>query len=226
MEQPIIFSGAEVRAYLEGRKSQIRQAWRIQPTHGDESFVTLREDAEHRLVAWWPAESEFDSYEVHCPYRVGAKLWVRETFWQDARDGMICIDSTRIFMMPPNLNQQIRMRYQGTANPDMLRLETNPNWHKKPSIFMPRWASRILTGPILSIRVERLQEISGRDAYAEGVIISHDAIPVGLTWDETVGSVAIPAYQRLWDSLHPKHDRWADSPWVWRIEFPKYKGRD
>ena len=71
----------------------------------------------------------------------------------------------------------------------------------RPSIHMPRWASRI-TLKIVSVRVERVQEISRADEIAEGT-------PDGMFFD------------CLWDSINAKRAPWSSNPWVWVIEFRK-----
>ncbi len=83
----------------------------------------------------------------------------------------------------------------------------------RPSIFMPRWASR-LTLRITSVRVERLQDISEEDAVAEGC--TH----TGLNSNGTLVSAdeiesAREQFARLWDGINGKRAPWASSPWVW-----------
>jgi hypothetical protein len=81
----------------------------------------------------------------------------------------------------------------------------------KPSIFMPRWASRI-TLEITEVRVERLQEISEEDARAEGVRPVNEQV-------ELLGEYRI-GYVKLWDSLNAKRGLgWDKNPWVWAIAF-------
>jgi len=73
-----------------------------------------------------------------------------------------------------------------------------------PSIFMPRWASR-LTLKVTDVRVERVQDITESDAIAEGIKI-----------DDVAWTDPRAAYKRLWDSIS---NNWGDNPWVWVVEF-------
>jgi hypothetical protein len=127
------------------------------------------------------------STPIACPFgQVGDQLWVRETFC-DATDGL-----------------HGRVLYRATG-------DTACKW--KPSIFMPRAASRI-TLEITSVRVERLQNISEADALAEGVEPLSDP-----------GAVFAPAksaYCDLWESINGKGS-WFSNPLVWVIEFTKMK---
>lgn len=123
-----------------------------------------------------------------CPYgAAGDRLWVRETW------------------MPHDTDDSRNIRYR--ADGDVAN--TNLPW--KPSIFMPRWASRI-TLEVVGVRVERLQEITNADAVAEGV-------------DPGMGfcDFSIPhhreAFERLWDEINGKRAPWASNPLVWRVEF-------
>ena len=89
----------------------------------------------------------------------------------------------------------------------------------RPSIFMPRWASRI-TLEVVSVRVERLQEISDEDVLAEGIERPGHGYPVGLPL-VPIHTFPVPrvAFTRLWDSLAKPGAEWASNPWVWVIDF-------
>ena len=84
----------------------------------------------------------------------------------------------------------------------------------RPSIFMPRWASRI-TLKITGVRVEKLQEILVQNILSEGVppiICDEDA------------SEMYEAFADLWDSINAKRGySWDSNPWVWVIEFEMVK---
>lgn len=90
----------------------------------------------------------------------------------------------------------------------------------KPSIHMPRWASRI-TLEIVNVRVERIQEISYADSLAEG-IQSDEMFLTGKTPYRN-------HFKELWDSINdkrgPKEDpgaySWDRNPWVWVIKFKR-----
>lgn len=120
-----------------------------------------------------------------CPYgEKGDGLWVRET-WGPYEGGVIyrCDES-------PN------------CKPD------GGAW--KPSIFMPRWASRI-TLEITDVRLERLQEISELDARSEGV-------------NPYSCETALEQFPKLWDSINAKRGyRWETNPWCWCISFNRVK---
>ena len=79
---------------------------------------------------------------------------------------------------------------------------------------MPRWASRI-TLKIAEVRVERLNDISERDAIAEGC---HVGIGAG-NWRN-----ARHQYEELWDSINAKKHPWASNPWVWALTFRRVSG--
>jgi len=123
-------------------------------------------------------------------YEVGDRLWVREAFSYDRLD--IDKDGT----LPP--------WYWADGNPE------NGDWTKpKPSIHMPRWASRI-TLEVTAVKVERLQDISEEDAKAEGV-----AKPILPHWPERPYA---SAFRGLWSDINGK-TAWLDNPWVVAISF-------
>jgi len=96
--------------------------------------------------------------------------------------------------------------YISSCSPEVLKL--------KPSIFMPRWASRIDL-EITGVRVERIQNITEEDAKAEGCEIGHE-----LTDDSPF--FARESFQKLWDSINAKRGYgWEKNNWVWIISFKK-----
>ena len=114
--------------------------------------------------------------------------------------------------MPPRLiPQDARIHYAATEDRGGLL------W--RPSIHMPRWASRI-TLEVTGVRVERLQDISEADAYAEG-IEQTDFIEEAEHQEPATG--APPgryAYRALWESINGP-DSWTANPWVWAVEFKR-----
>ena len=85
-----------------------------------------------------------------------------------------------------------------------------------PSIYMPRWASRI-TLEITNVRVQRIQEIGEEEIIAEGVSTT-------LRESEAVFDLA-HKWRTLWDSINGKRHAWSSNPWVWAITFKKMESR-
>lgn len=78
-----------------------------------------------------------------------------------------------------------------------------------PSIFMPRWASRLLLD-VLGIRVERVQDIDEYDAVSEGVSIGEGQ------------NSTIDTFRELWDSINAQRGfGWDKNPWVWVVDFKR-----
>lgn len=144
-----------------------------------------------------------------CPFSVGQMLWVRETFvlGYDANpptDG-------RPFQIVDHLGGCAVPHYRATepdvnyCGEDQDSFDDRTRW--TPSIYMPRWASRIIL-EITDVRLERLQDISEADVIAEGV-----------------GSLSNPhrspkeSFRELWDSLHGKAHPWLSNPMVFCITF-------
>jgi len=87
-------------------------------------------------------------------------------------------------------------------------------------LFMPRWASRI-TRDITDVRVERVQDISEADAWAEGISASQAA---DYYYD---GPQPVGAFAELWDSINAKRGYgWTANPWVSAITFAVAKEGD
>lgn len=203
-EQGILFSAPMVRAILANTKTQTRRGiagargafWERSYTGTVErdGVLRLREGADGTIVRGSP--------EVRCRYgAVGHRLWVKET-WRvdDPSTGEIG------YRASPGALGSSASRMHDTSD-----AEWWAHWSKRsaggrwqPSIYMPRWASRILL-EIVSVRVERLQDISEDDARAEGV--------------EDGGADPREAYRNLWDQLNGERAgfAWRDNPWVWVV---------
>lgn len=221
-ERPILFSAPMVRAILEGRKTMTRRA--VKNTIA-ESWLGVGDPGNG-------FSPEFVALpENHlCPYgQPGDRLWVRETWRVGAWDsdyGRIAVDyaaSPELGKTPwldvPDDDVFVRLWEQSTddAMKANLPLDEEGSYHWepgkaptrwRPSIFMPRWASRI-TLEIKNVRVERLNEISDDDAMAEGV--EH-------FWSTPRPAVA--NFWRLWESINGPGS-WDANPWVWVIEFKR-----
>lgn len=197
-ERPILFSAPMVRALLAGTKTQTRRVARTENTMGRVSILALRQGKKHAPVYLLPEHKA--EAAACCPYgQPGDRLWVREA-WFDAASAL---HSCVLYRASDD--------HQGNA----------VTW--RPSIHMPRWASRI-TLEITSVRVEPLQAISDADCIAEGIERYSD----GCGWkrgalqgdQNLVDRTAFPrlAYQSIWESIHGP-DSWAANPWVWVVEF-------
>lgn len=142
-------------------------------------------------------------YIKHCQYQPGMTLWVRET-WREEK---------RIVDPAATLVHYLADDMELWKNGIVLPFDWSRQKVKRPSIHMPRWASR-LTLEIVSVRVERVQDISEEDAKAEGVTTEMAARPTDISW----------SYQRafayLWNSINTKPEySWESNPWVWAITF-------
>ena len=109
----------------------------------------------------------------------------------------------------------------GRYGPYYLATESAPDTlHWKPSIHMPRWASRI-TLEVTGVRVERLQDISEADAIAEGVTgVSSGGVTLFTTTGVNCFQAAKDAYAALWELINGPGS-WDANPWVWVVEFKR-----
>ncbi|MDE2104927.1 MAG: hypothetical protein KGL39_47255 [Patescibacteria group bacterium] len=190
-ERPILFSAPMVRAILEGRKTQTRRV--VKTKH----LKWLDEIGLNFLDGKWNQRP--------LPYgQTGDRLWVRETwFCNDYRV------QKGPYLKPDDFDVDSEREtgglvYLADGLPCWEGEEHEITW--KPSIHMPRWASRI-TLEVTGVRVERLQDISDIDAMAEG------ATQIG----DCEGAF-VAGFKRIWESINSPSS-WAANPWVWVIEF-------
>lgn len=223
-ERPILFSCEMVRAILDGRKTQTRRV------------VTDR--VLNKCMPSRHPSFAFDAVTL-CPYGVpGDRLWVRETWkcswWGEGEPERIAYKAggkTQEIRYAESVSYDLwseRMAEGGAddlekagwkvgeddifRHEDCNRVAANDlRW--RPSIVMPRWASRI-TLEVTDVRVERLQDISEGDVWAEGAIESGE-------FEE--GYSAVGFFRELWESINGEGS-WDANPWVWVIDFEEVKG--
>jgi len=211
-ERPILFSAPMVRALLAGTKTQTRRVVKMKPHHQIEE----RDDGTP-----WPwmhdGERNADSW-LACPYgQPGDRLWVRET-WQGPLLQEFEIDADPDWHYASHLHQYQNPEHceyaaDGGPKPEYTDADDVMRQGWRPSIHMPRWASRI-TLEVTGVRVERLQGISEADAIAEGVRNSLH-LPGGRFAREN--------FEHLWWTINGDGS-WESNPWVWVIEFKRVEG--
>ncbi|HEY3347148.1 MAG TPA: hypothetical protein VGK71_05950 [Nitrospirota bacterium] len=228
-ERPIPYSGPMVRAKLDGRKTQTRRV--VKNPERLNGLMNYGEEAD------W------------CPYgKPGDRLWVREAWrigaW-NIDDQVIAVDyladnySRREWLQVEDDEMFERYMIQSTEDCEAAGLvfsefdgeigyyhwePGNSPCRKRQGRFMPRFASRMLD-EVVSVRVERLQDISEEDAIAEGIEFRngfylggiHDKKGTLKCWN-----TAKEAYAALWESINGPGS-WAANPWVWVVEFREVK---
>lgn len=199
--------GRSVRAILDVRKTQTRRPVKPQPSLNPIShdYATHAEIGGDGALYFYGDRGW--SRPVRCPYGApGDRLWVRETFglWDTE---------------PSDGPERAHVFYRAT--------EDGPRFQRwRPSIFMPRWASR-LTLELTSVRVERVQAISEADAIAEGV--GHEFV-MNAGWPDyrhiengvctLTQDTPEASFGTAWDSMHAKSVfAWDRNPWVWVLTF-------
>ena len=211
-ERPILFSGPMVRAILDGRKTQTRRV--VKTSHATPTKFIGHDDTGALL---------FDA-NYRCPYgQPRDRLWVREA-WRGVVEisapGALIEHGVARYI--PDEQHCRRVEYKATHKPD-----SEPY---RPSIHMPRWASRIAL-EIVSVRVERLQQIDETGAMAEGVEpVTH--APIWPTFEEkhqwrgymnyerAYRDTALDSFNSLWRSINGP-ESWDANPWVWVVEFKR-----
>ena len=212
--RPIIMDTESVNAILDGRKTQTRRVVKPQPLWvGDPNTPFKTNDANPKGI-------------IKCPYgQIGDRLWVKETFlkyqlllarkgnrhtpdyYEEWYDGEFAYKADGYTTVESFKKDKIIM------TDGCLDCEVDGNKWKSP-LCMPRSLSR-LTIEITNIKVERLQDITEKDAIAEGVE------PI-LVPPDGGSQPYIEGYAELWDKINAKRGySWDSNPFVWVIEFKK-----
>ena len=227
-ERQILFKGEMVRAILSGQKTQTRRILKpqIEPFGRDgKGFKWAGKKPNSKYGEWTTSGDLSDPRDLKlfmseaCPNgKAGDRLWVRETFaleQQVESDQKPPHDDGRPIKYEGEFdNEWVQPHYRATDKTPELGYDDMPEdvdhmcrW--KPSIFMPRWASRINL-EIVSVRVDRLQGISRGDAMAEGCPFPNIAKETDpKQW-----------YRDLWEQINGAGS-WDLNPWVWVIEFKR-----
>jgi len=214
-----------VRAILAATKTQTRRVVKPQPpeilpAYAPKVYWPARDrhmthgDPDGAAYLQFERPGDYDGAHVmrggfgfRCPYgQPGDRLWVREA-WAWSGDGAI-----------PAFDRVRKGEVWFRADPE----RTSPGIRWRPSIHMPRWASRI-TLEVTGVRVERLQDISEADALAEGVTPNWEPGCSGRLMEALGGfsfRPAASAYAELWEQINGLGS-WDANPWVWVVEFKR-----
>lgn len=207
-DRPILFSGPMVRALLDGRKTQTRRVLRV-PTPFDTS-----DDISAEIATGF----------IELQFRRGDRLWVREAH------SLVPASAYRGSVGTGTIAQTEHPTdgYSAAVFREGFDRSGEPRW--RPSIHMPRWASR-LTLSLSNVRVQRLQDIGEEDAQAEGI----ERMKTGRGYyDPTVSKAMVRAgvwhrkasqgFEALWDSLNAHRAPWVSNPWVVALTFTVQRG--
>ncbi len=245
LEHGILFRGEMVRAILAGTKTQTRRLITTRNTWFDGSpWPKWHKDAtwdwggawvdggpspannpgpylhlpfvshtDPEVQRWW----ERTSHRIYSRVRPGDRLWVKES-WAYRLD-MDHLTGTEL------VDAGVRQAWYWADGPGRC-CNTGCNGaagRVRSARFMPRWASRI-TLPVVSLRLERLQQISEADAMAEGADPVHMK-PGGDEGNPSDGWISYKeGFRRLWDSINAKRSTWAHNPWVLVYEWEPFHG--
>jgi len=190
-ERPIIMSAESVKAILDGRKTQTRRIVKV--ANDEPCGVGVHFDGKTKGLKAFYINTNGDINDYRCPYgQAGERLWVKE-----------------------NLEKEQYGAISYAANHEFIP-ETSWVWKndKLSAMFMPKGLSRI-TLEITNIRVERLQDITEKDAKAEGCDVTDNDLIACYNYEN-----ARNKYEKLWNKLNAKRGySWDTNPFVWVIEF-------
>lgn len=221
-ERGMIFNGEMVRAILDGHKTHTRRPVKPQPE------LTKNSGFSWNGAVYGSGSNDHETNRnfahIKCPHgKPGDRIWVRETWWQAGQsyarypddDEYGWYGSRRVLFAadgnPPN---EPNDHYpNGLGGGKFSAAKPSHLWRKRPSIHMPRWASRILL-EITDVRVERLQAITLGDICKE--------IGCGL-YDFHPATYGFQVWEELWESIYGEGS-WQANPWVWVIEFKRIEG--
>jgi hypothetical protein len=205
-ERPTLFLTEMVKAILEGRKTNTRRVMKPQPEKFPGGIL-------------WKDMSLVDA-RFKSPYGIaGDVLWVRETFWNWGYWSPVK-SSKKKHRFVDLTNDDHPIRYVASDEEfykgDYL---CGVGYHKRPSIYMPKKASRIRL-VVKDVRIERIQDISDEDCVREGIHGIGNQWDTCLVDDTRYKSTPRKAFIYLWDSINEKRGfGWDKNLYVWVVEF-------
>ena len=218
-ERPILFSGEMVRAILEGRKTMTRRVKDLEAINSNpDQYLQVTRHIDNSFIFWGPSAVSDDFAQkaypngggFKCPYGIpGDRLWVKET-WR--------VEWTLDRVAPSEFEHHYPVDYLAEPD-DWMHPGCAGKW--RPSIFMPRWASRI-TLEITNVRVERLQDITLREIGQEGWPDFPRKAKKRYSFCESIElGYGFQWFETLWDSINGKKYPWESDPFIWVIEFKR-----
>lgn len=211
-EHPILFSAEMVREILAGRKSQTRRVIKNVPGYID---YFAQRGGDYGAWRGYMTPGEPTDFVISLPEKPGDVLWVRESMRLNVDHNTGLTTATWLADLTPVIGDEAHM-WNGRATWEKLPYTCDV----VPSIFMPRWASRLRLA-VTEVRIEQLQDISESDMIAEGIepdmVDSGGQAPDG-QW------IDVPdyrmAFMSLWDGLNLKRGYgWESNPFVKVIGF-------
>lgn len=213
MDKPIIFNTEMVKATFNDFKNQTRRLNGLKEINKDPEFWELVDVFDNMYsfrfddkLGYHP-DNYIERLNIKCPWYVGQKLWVRET-WAEA------------FNPTKNNNGII---YKADYGHRIDLVEDLSQWKWKPSIYMSKKYVRLWL-EITDVRVERLQDISYGDAVSEGLYKEWDGSKhwYAISENEDMSPYPQLVFRKLWDSLNEKRGYgWNLNPYCWCISFKK-----
>lgn len=180
-ERGRIFSGLEIKAFLAGRKTQFREAVTFKGCPSGMMDLPFVDYARDGLPIWWRTlpepddpvrQSDYYDHGMPTPFPVGTQIWVRETWLELDREHWFDYRKPRDWLYSVGVPRRNSVAYRADTDSDGDEIRQQYGYKWRPSIQMPRWASR-LTLEVTDVKVERLQDISEEDAIAEGMSDDH-----------------------------------------------------
>lgn len=236
-ERGMIFNSEMVRAILDGRKKQTRRIMKVQPkpcNHANWPDYSPDPQWKSYPGGWCCAvcangttiDHRHHTKGITCPYgTVGDRIWVRETFQGplfDYEQMESYIEDSSKFQKP----EFCQYAADGKPAPEYYDADDNLRHGWRPSIHMPRWASRILL-EITNIGIQRIHSISQNDAAREGLmrlpVTGRYCINQGDQYFGGASHDAREVFSWLWKSIYGE-ESWNANPWVWVIEFKRVEG--
>ena len=228
-KRPILFSASMVRSILNGSKTMTRRVVKPQPPTSYLKQFSMGADCAinganttncHFALFGSHAATQAWENGKKCPYRVGDRLWVKESHYvfghwepvkgikprtrQGRQKWKFVPDSQEILFDAPPVFRKGRHKEDPQTSA----------WHRRSPLFMPQRAARI-TLEVVSVKVERLQDISEEDVLQEGAPKRHHL------YSDCSGEGIVSWFCELWDSINGKTYPWESNPWVWVVEFKR-----